>query len=136
MDSGCSVFVMPTGWLSMFEIEESEGSKRGQTFQAAAANSDPIRNEGQRSVKFLTSAVNKILASAAQVCDGGNEVIFRRHGGEVIHLKTKKRTPFRRVGNVYIMDAWIEKPRNAKKESDKMDIDSAEPTGFSRPDAR
>ena len=24
----------------------------------------------------------------------------------------------------------------AKKESDKMDVDSAEPTGFSRPDAR
>ena len=51
-------------------------------------------------------------------------------------MKTKKRTPFRRVGNVYIMDAWIEKPRGAKGESDKMDIDSAEPAAFSWPEAR
>ena len=35
MASGCSVFVMPSGWLGMFELEESEGSRRGQTFQAA-----------------------------------------------------------------------------------------------------
>ena len=90
----------------------------------------------KRKMTCQVAAVNKILASVAQVCDGGNEVIFRRDGGEVVHLKTKKRTPFRRVGNVYIMDAWIEKPRDAKKESNKMDIDSAEPTGFSRPDAR
>ena len=122
MDSGCSVFVMPSGWLSMFELKESEGSKRGQTFQAAAKNSAPIHNEGQRTVQFMTkngdkrkmtcqvAAVNKILASIGQICDGGNEVYFRRDGGEVHHLKTGKRTPFRRVGNVYVMDAWIEEP--------------------------
>ena len=80
--------------------------------------------------------MNKNLASVAQVCDCGNEVIFRRDGGEDVHLKTGKKTTFRRVGNVYIMDAWIEKPTNANNGNCKMDIDSAEPKGFSRPDAR
>ena len=46
-------------------------------------------------------------------------MIFRRDGGEVVHLKTKKRTPCRRVGNVYIMDAWIEKPRDVKRKATK-----------------
>ena len=30
MDSGCSVFVVPSGWLHMFALEESVGSRNGQ----------------------------------------------------------------------------------------------------------
>ena len=143
MDSGCSVFVMPSGWIEMFELEESEGSKRGQTFQAAAKNSKPIKNEGQRTIKFLTkenekrkitcqvAAVNKILASVAQICDGGNEVLFRYDGGEIRHLKSGKVTFFRRVGNVYAMDAWIAKTPD-ESERPGMDVDTVS-TGFTRP---
>ena len=127
----------------MFELEESEVSRKGQTFQAAAQLSKPIRNEGQRTVKFVTSAgeerkmtcqvaaVNNILASIGQICDGGNEVLFRQDGGDVINLKTGKRTPFRRVGNVYVMDAWIEKPHDSKNNND-MEVDM----DFIRPEAR
>ena len=149
MDSGCSVFVMPSGWLSMFELKESEGSKRGPTFHSAAKLSAPIHNEGQRTVQFMTkngdkrkmtcqvAAVNKILASVDQICDGGNEVYFRRDGGEVHHLKTGKRTPFRIVGNVYVMDAWIEKPQKPEaKKDDPMNVDAMAQTGFARPVAR
>ena len=72
-----------------------------------------------------------MLASIGQICDGGNEVLFRQDGGDVINLKTGKRTPFRRVGNVYVMDAWIEKPHDSKKNNDmEVDID------FIRPEAR
>ena len=104
MDSGCSVFVMPSDWTEIFDLEESEGSRRGQTFQAASKDSKPIKNEGQRTVKFVTkdgekrkmvcqvAAVNKILASVGQICDGGNEVLFRHDGGEIRHLKTNKTT--------------------------------------------
>ena len=136
MDSGSAVFVMPTGWLRMFALSESAGSKRGQKHQAAAKGSEPILNEGERTVKFVTADgaqrhmtcevadVNKILASVGVICDGGNEVRFYQHGGEIIHLKTGKRTPFRRHGNVYVMDAWLPKG--------KADDGSAEGL-FSRP---
>ena len=146
MDSGCSVFVMSSGWMEIFDLEESEGSRRGQTFQAAAKNSKPIKNEGQRTIKFLTkdhekrkmtcqvAAVNKILASVGQICDGGNEVLFRCDGGEIRHLKSGKITPFRRIGNVYAMDAWIEKANF--DESDNMKVDAVKDSGFSRPEAR
>ena len=54
-----------------------------------------------------------------------------------MNLKTGKRTPFRRVGNVDIMEACIEKPDKAKKNNpDAMVIDNAERLVFTCSDAR
>ena len=61
----------------------------------------------KRKVTCQVAAVNKILALEAGACDNGNEVIFRKHGGEIINLATGKNHRFRRHGNIYVMDAWI-----------------------------
>ena len=76
------------------------------------------------------AGVNKILASVGQICDGGNEVLFRQDGGDIINLRTGIRTPFRRIGNVYVMDAWIEKSK--PKVNKREDVDM----GFTGPSAR
>ena len=135
MDSGCSVFVMPSDWLTMFALEESAGSRSGQTYTAAAKGGKPILNEGQRTIKFFTqegekkkvtcqvAGVNKILASVALICDNGNHVIFRDVGGEIVNDKTGAVTPFRRHGNIYVLDAWIPLPGfdpEPKGKSDEM----------------
>ena len=144
MDSGCSVFVIPSGWLKMFAIRESEGSKRGQTYHAAAKDGKPIVNEGEKEVSFFlnngakrkmvcqVAKVNKLLASIGQICDQGNDVIFRQKGGEIIHLASKKTTPFRRHGNVYVMDAWVRNP-NWKGKDDDDDEQEGLAMGFPRP---
>ena len=90
MDSGSSVFVMPSDWLEMFELRESTGSKKGQTYVAAAKDGKPIVNEGEKTIKFYAkpslkaqkrklifqvAKVNKILASVAGFCDADHEVI-------------------------------------------------------------
>ena len=31
-------------------------------------------------------------------------------GGEIVNLETGKRTPFRRHGNIYVLDAWVLNP--------------------------
>ena len=135
MDSGSSVFVVPSGWLKMFAVRESVGSKRGQTYQAAAKGGAPIVNRGEKEIRFYTNdgdkrkvvcqvaKVNKLLASIGEICDRGNEVIFRRDGGDIIHIQSGKRTPFRRHGNVYVMDAWIKNPNwiETEPEDDKDD---------------
>ena len=54
--------------------------------------------------------MNKTLASVALICDNGREVIFRDTGGNIVNLKTGNRTPFRRHGNIYVLDAWIPCP--------------------------
>ena len=132
LDSGCSVFVMPSRWLRHLTLEPSEGSRRGQNF--VAANNQPMKNEGQRTVRFRTfdgsrrqmvfqvAAVNKILASIAGICDNGNVVTFRDDGGTITHIQTKRETHFRRQGNVYVMDMWVRNPKFKGTPEKSMDF--------------
>ena len=132
LDSGCSVFVMPSKWLRHLTLEPSEGSRRGQEF--VAANNHKMINQGQRTVRFRTqdgsrrqmvfqvAAVNKILASIAGICDNGNTVLFRQDGGTIRHVQTGRETEFRRQGNVYVMDMWIRNPKNASTSKQPMDF--------------
>ena len=146
MDSGASVFVMPSSWLDMFELRESVGSRKGQTYVAAAKDGKPIRNEGEKVIKFYTkpslkaarrkltfqvAAVNKMLASVAGFCDNNNEVIFRKKNGIIRELTTGEITPFRRHGNIYVMDAYIPNPDYVDK--DGMEVDEPAEGGFSKP---
>ena len=148
MDSGSSVFVMPVDWLEMFELKESEGQRNGQTYVAAAKDGLPIKNEGERAVKFYTkpsldsskrlitfqaAKVNKILASIAGFCDANCEVLFRKKDGTIFNLETGEETHFRRVGNIYVMDAYIPNPDYVPNE---MDVDEGKDTGFTRQGAR
>ena len=94
-------------------------------------NVDFVTDQGKRKKMLCQVAkVNKILASVALICDRGNHVLFREDGGDIINLKTKIKTPFRRHGNVYVLDAWVQNP-------DWMDDDQsvkaeAEVMGFTR----
>ena len=75
--------------------------------------------------------VNQILASIAGICDKGNHVLFRADGCDIISLSTKKKTPFRRLGNIYVLDVWVENPHwkgNKEKPEDKSEV-----LGFTRP---
>ena len=115
MNSGSSVFVMPPGWLQMFALRESTGSRKGQTFVAAAKDGKPIANEGEKTIKFFTkpsleserrkmtcqvAKVNKIRGSVAGTCDADCTVLFTKSGGQINNLKTGEVTPFRRHGNI------------------------------------
>ena len=118
---------------------------------AAAKDGQPIKNEGERTIKFYTgpdlksdkrklvcqvAKVNKILASIAGFCDAGNDVLFKRTHGEILHLATGKKTEFKRVGNIYVMDAYIPNPDFDHDEDDTKELDSVETPVFSRPGAR
>lgn len=149
MDSGASVFVMPSSWLDMFELRESVGSRKGQMYVAAAKGGKPIRNEGEKVIQFFTkpskkaarrkltfqvAAVNKMLASVAGFCDANNEVIFRKKNGIIRELDTGEIIPFGRHGNIYVLDAYIPNPDFI--DEGEMDVDEPENPGFSRQGAR
>ena len=130
----------------MFKTVESEGQRRGQQFTAAGKDGKPIANEGQKMLEFVTdqgkrkrmlcqvAKVNKILASVALICDRGNHVLFREDGGDIINLKTKIKTPFRRHGNVYVLDAWVQNP-DWKGDAQPVKTE-AEVMGFTRQGGR
>ena len=86
-------------------------------------------SDGQKkTVIFQLAKVNKALASIAGICDNGNHVLFRQDGGDIIHLSVGKKTPFRRAGNIYALDAWIVnpywpgEPDNDNNEAEMMDF--------------
>ena len=53
LDSGCSVFVMPSQWLKHLILAPFEGSQRGQ--KSIAASKHSVNSEGQRTVRFRTT---------------------------------------------------------------------------------
>ena len=51
-------------------------------------------------------------------------VIHTKSGGLSVNVETKRKIPFRRVGNTYFMDAWVRVPQKAKdKAKDDMEVD-------------
>ena len=148
MDTCCAAHVMPTTWLPQFESEPGKSRQRyiGATGKVVE-NKGPkllkwFTNEGQgRSMTFQMTDVNKILACIAEICDGGNDVLFRKNGGLIIPQGDMKLefkadgniTNFNRKGNTYAMDAWVKrtKPKATKARSNAMDVDAT--SGFTRP---
>ena len=82
----------------------------------------PSLKAAKRKLTFQVAKVNKMLASVAGFCDANNEVMFRKHGGIIRNLDTGKITPFRRHGNIYLMDAYIPNPDHQQE----MEVDSPE----------
>ena len=152
MDTCCAANVMPTTWLPQFEVEPGKSKQRyiGATGKVVENKGQKLlkwfTNEGQgRSMMFQMTDVNKILACIAEVCDGGNDVLFRKNGGMIIPQGDMKLdlkvdgniTNFNRTGNTYSMDAWVKrgksrsKPQTKPPRSTAMDVDAT--SGFTRP---
>ena len=102
----------------------------------------PSLKAEKRKLTCQAAKVNKILASVAGFCDAGCEVIFRKKGGVIRNLDTGEVTPFRRVGNIYVMDAYIPNPDFAHDEMEvddeatKNDSEATKSPGFTRQGAR
>ena len=63
-------------------------------------------------------------------------MIHTKTSGWIVNMETRRKIPFRRVGNTYFMDAWVKLPdKNKSKDRDKIDIGnvSSKKSGFSRP---
>ena len=56
--------------------------------------------------------------------------------GWIVNVETKRTIPFRRVGNTYFMDAWVQVPDKGKgKSKDMMEVDrvNTKKAGFAWP---
>ena len=89
---------------------------------------------------FISGAVQKILKSTAITCDEGGDkgqwVIHTKSGGWIVNVETKRKIPFRRVGNTYFMYAWVRVPEKCKdkgKDTMKFDLINTKKPVFTRP---
>ena len=109
--------IAPPSLATGVTIEESEMSRKGQSF--IAADQGRIENQGQQSLHITTNEgkegmtrvqigdVNRPLMSVSQMCDQGNYVLFTSEGGSVLNLYDGQWTDFERISNVYSMDWWL-----------------------------
>jgi len=124
MDSGASQSVAPPEMCPEYEVIPSVGSRAGQHY--VSASDDIIKNLGEQHLDVVMSTGKETVAryqiadvvrplnAISEICDAGGEdgqhVVFGKHGGAVINLKTGEHTPFSREEDIYTMDMWV-KPK-------------------------
>ena len=122
LDSGSIVDVMPAEELCQVDTVPCTGDRANRTM--FAANGAKIDSKGEKKFRavtddgfpldcaFISGAAKKILKSTAITCDEGGDkgqwVIHTKTAGRIVNVETRRKIPFRRVGNTYFMYAWVE----------------------------
>ena len=101
------------------KIEESDGSRRGQTYPSASG--DCLSNLGEKKLEVTTpdgqaaTATNQVadvtraLCAVSRMCEKGNTVTFQAEEG-FIENPDGVRAHFRRENNVCVMDLHVKEP--------------------------
>ena len=139
IDSGAGNSAMPRRMVvDQSSIRESAGSRAG--VQYVAANDGRIPNEGECDLEFQTAEgndedwtfqvaeVNKALGAVSSLVDKGYKVIFEKDmsTGQDLSMMINKNTGvtsrFRRVRNVWVLDAFINSKGQANASRASLDF--------------
>ena len=127
MDTGCGKSVAPPSLACHLPLIETEESRRGAEFQTAGGGK--LANQGDRVIpcwtnvgqavemKYSVADVVRPLNAVSQICDRGNEVTFTSEGGYIWNKNSNNVVEFPRERGVYVLDTWMQMPREAVKES-------------------
>ena len=119
LDSGAAESVALPTVAPWVEVQESIGSKNGQTYQSASGAK--IANQGEKRLQVVTeegqeaeatfqiAEVTRPLSAVSRICDKGNVVVFSHDGGFIQNM-AGGRTYFRRENNVYMIDLYMQAP--------------------------
>jgi len=126
VDSGSADHVAPEAEFPSFQLEESEGSKKGRRY--VAANGQRVPNLGQRKVEMATedgrglhvvwqvTKVVKPLLSVSKLTSNGNVVILDKYHPRIIGVNGDV-TWLRRINGTYECDLWV---KEGKKKSNPI----------------
>ena len=56
---------------------------------------------------FQTSEIERPLISASQLAAFGNNVIFNKAGGTIVHEQSGRKTLLHKRGGIYVLRMWI-----------------------------
>ena len=92
-------------------MEGTTPRQRANWFKSLAARRwlEKTAEGVQLAMSYAVAPVSVTLDSVSQICDSGAEVHFNRSGGNIIDADGT-RTGFRRVGDTYLRETWIERP--------------------------
>ena len=116
LDSGAEESVSPPKFFPG-PVVPSAMSKAGGSYRVA--NGQRVPNIGQQSVHFQTdeglsagmmfqtAEIERPLISASQLAASGNNVVFSKTGGTIVHEQSGKRTLLHKRGGIYVLRMWI-----------------------------
>ena len=124
LDSGCVQHVCDEVDTPGYQLEESEGSRRGANF--IVGNGSKIPNRGQVNLKleadndqqginaltstFQIAKVTRPLMSVSRICDGDMTATFDKHKAIVRDASGKVVCVFRRQGGLYVCRMKLKAP--------------------------
>ena len=116
VDSGAAESVAPKGLVAV-PVHEGQAAKQGVTYTPAGGGEIPNLGEQQWEVEtregfdgiftFQVAQVTKPLLAVSQVTAKGNKVNFYEDWGEIVHIKTGRKTRFERKNGVYVLRVWV-----------------------------
>ena len=125
LDSGTGQCVAAAKRFPEYEVQESEGSRKGRKFMLAGDHAIP--NKGQMEIGMLTSEgqpvtmatqiadVGEPLWSVRQLVGSGNTVVFRKKGGYIANRATGLNTYFKERDGVYYIKMFVVGADEVKK---------------------
>jgi hypothetical protein len=118
-DSGAGNHVMAREDAPGYQVQPSEGSKRGKGF--VGVDGVRIPNEGEVEMNlagpqgkfkstFQVAKVTRPLMSIARICDRGHKVVFEKGHASVLNSQGQEICRFARRGNLYMIDVKLRAP--------------------------
>ena len=125
LDSGCCEHILDAEEVPGYgnHIQESPGSRRGQTF--TVGNGAEVPNEGQVRVNlaapagqgstmitsdFQVAKITRPLMSVSKVCEQGYSCLFTREGAQILDVEGKSVSDFQRVNGLYVATMKLKPP--------------------------
>ena len=117
VDSCAADVVCPAGMFAAIPKVETAASVGGKKY--AAANGSPIRNEGEKTVEFLTNCgkkqkakfqsaeVTKVLLSADKINKAGFDVDLNAKNPMIMDNRTGAKIPLKRKNGIFVIDLWV-----------------------------
>ena len=118
VDSGATETVIPMDALPSIQLEPSDASRRGVTYQVASG--EEIPNLGEKRVQGVThekgyaksitaqvADVKKPLMSVHRLVQAGHRVVFDEPGAYIEHKATKERIWLQEQSGMYMLKLWV-----------------------------
>ena len=116
LDSGAEESVSPPKFFPG-PVVPSVMSKAGGSYRVA--NGQRVPNIGQQAVNFhtdegikagllfQTAEIERPLISASALAASGNNVVFSKSGGSIVHEQSGRTTQLHKRGGIYVLRMWI-----------------------------
>ena len=126
LDSGAVHSVIPRRYAQVFQVKQTEASRRGMGYRAA--NGTKIVNEGQRDIRGYTKGgnlvdmamnvcdVTKPLGSAMSMMKAGNRIVLDEEGSYILNKASGKTTGVEDRDGSLVFDIWVPKKDSAREQ--------------------